>query len=135
MFTEGIDRWWPRTHHIGTAGMAVAILEPRPGGRWYEVGVDGPTCEWGLVLEWEPPRHVALSWHLDGEFRYDEGRAEASRVDVRFEPTGEAATRVTLTHSGLEAHGSTWELLPERIGRGWPTLLRLFQDATHGSVT
>ncbi|MGH2467266.1 MAG: hypothetical protein ACRDGL_06010, partial [Candidatus Limnocylindrales bacterium] len=41
VFTEGIDTWWPRDHRIGRAEMAQAILEPRVGGRWYELSVDG----------------------------------------------------------------------------------------------
>jgi uncharacterized protein YndB with AHSA1/START domain len=130
VFTDGIDRWWPRTHHIGDVPMAVVILESRAGGRWYEVGVDGSTCEWGLVLEWAPPSHLAMSWHLDGEFRYQADASMASRVDVRFEPNGDGGTRVTLTHSGLDAHGDTWRRLRDQIATGWPTLLGRYRGFT-----
>jgi hypothetical protein len=34
-FTEGFDSWWPRTHSIGAETLQVAVLEPRPGGRWF----------------------------------------------------------------------------------------------------
>ncbi len=37
VFTERIVSWWPREHHIGTVEMAVAIVEPHTGGRWYEL--------------------------------------------------------------------------------------------------
>ena len=126
VFTEGIDSWWPRDHHIGAVDMAAAILEPRTGGRWYELGVDGSECEWGIVLAWDPPGHLALSWHLDGDFRYVPGAELASRVDVHFEATGEHMTRVTLEHSGLDRHGPTWRRLREGITRGWPADLRRF---------
>jgi hypothetical protein len=125
-FTAGLDSWWPRTHHIGKAEMAVAVLEPRAGGRWYELGVDGSTCEWGVVLAWEPPAHVAMSWHLDGDFKFEADRAHSSRVDVFFEALGPRLTRVTLIHSGLDRHGETWTRLRESISSGWPTILRLF---------
>jgi hypothetical protein len=115
--------------------MAVAILEPRIGGRWYELGVDGSECEWGMVLAWDPPRHVAVSWHLNGEFRFDPSRERASRVDVHFEPRGADRTRVILEHSGLDHHGETWRLLRDRISRGWPTNLRLFGDAIDAGWT
>ena len=49
-FTRRFDAWWPRSHHIGRADMDEAIVEPREGGRWYERGTDGSTCEWGEVL-------------------------------------------------------------------------------------
>jgi uncharacterized protein YndB with AHSA1/START domain len=135
VFTEGFDSWWPRDHHIGRVDMAVAILEPRVGGRWYELGVDGSECEWGMVLAWDPPRHVAVSWHLDGEFRFDPRRERASRVDIRFEPRGSVRTQVILEHSGLDRHGDTWPLLRERISRGWPTDLRLLGAAIEASWT
>jgi uncharacterized protein YndB with AHSA1/START domain len=133
VFTEGFDSWWPRDHHIGRAEMAVAILEPRVGGRWYELGVDGTECEWGMVLAWDPPRHVAVSWHLDGEFRFDPGRERASRVDIHFERRDADRTRVILVHSGLDRHGDTWHLLRDRISRGWPTDLRRFRDAVEAA--
>ncbi len=129
VFTEGIDSWWPRNHHIGEVAMAAAILEPRAGGRWYELGVDGSECDWGVVLVWDPPRHLALSWHLDGEFRRDADDSHASRVDIHFEARGERATWVVLEHSGLDRHGSTWRTLREGISRGWPADLLLFKDA------
>jgi uncharacterized protein YndB with AHSA1/START domain len=129
VFTLGIDTWWPRDHHIGRVEMAAAILEPRAGGRWYEIGVDGSTCEWGLVLAWDPPHHVAVSWHLDGDFRYDPDQATASRVDVYFERIDSRTTTVTLEHSGLDRHGEGWKRLRDAISRGWPTDLRLFAGA------
>jgi uncharacterized protein YndB with AHSA1/START domain len=132
VFTEQFDSWWPRDHHIGRAEMAVAIMEPRAGGRWYELGIDGSQCEWGVVLAWDPPSHIALSWHLDGEFRFDPDRARASRVDVHFEPRGADRTLVSLEHSGLDRHGDTWHLLRDRISRGWPTDLRRFRNAVEG---
>src|SRR5690349_19494754 len=95
---SGIDSWWPRDHRVGPVEMASAVLEPRAGGRWYEVGVDGTTIDWGLVLAWDPPRHVAMSWHLDGDFRHDADRNAASRVDVFFEAVDPTSTTVTLVH-------------------------------------
>jgi len=129
VFTDGLDTWWPREHHIGTAEMAVAILEPRAGGRWYELGVDGSECEWGLVLAWDPPSHLALSWHLDGDFRHDPEGDRASRVDVRFLAVADDITEVALEHSGLDRHGPTWTRLRDRISRGWPADLERFARA------
>jgi hypothetical protein len=54
VFTAGIDRWWPREHHIGKSPLKRAVLEERPEGRWYSVCEDGSECDIGRVLSWEP---------------------------------------------------------------------------------
>jgi uncharacterized protein YndB with AHSA1/START domain len=134
VFTEGFDSWWPRGHHIGTAEMAEARLEPGVGGRWHERGVDGSECEWGRVLAWDPPRHVAMSWHLDGAFRYDPDPDKASRVDVRFIAESAGLTRVELEHSGLDRHGSAWTEVRDGISSegGWRDLLAQFARTARG---
>jgi uncharacterized protein YndB with AHSA1/START domain len=132
VFTEGFDTWWPRTHHIGTPDMAEAVLEQRLDGRWYERGVDGSECEWGRVLAWDPPNHIAVSWHLNAEYKYDPDPETASRVDIRFFAEDDDRTRVELEHSALDRHGADWAKLRTGISSeegGWPTILAGFADA------
>ncbi len=55
VFTEKMGAWWPLAYYkIGKANAVDAVIEPRAGGRWYERGDDGSTCQWGSVLAWEP---------------------------------------------------------------------------------
>ncbi len=133
VFTDGFDTWWPRSHHIGTAEMAQAILEPRRDGRWFERGVDGSECEWGRVLAWDSPRHVAVSWNIDGDFTL---QAKASRVDVRFTARDGTTTEVELEHSGLDRHGLGWEKLYDGVSSpgGWGDLLERFAQAVTMSI-
>jgi uncharacterized protein YndB with AHSA1/START domain len=136
LFTEHFDAWWPRGHHIGAADLQRGVIEPFVGGRWYEVGVDGSTCEWGRVLVWEPPARLVLSWHLDGTWSYNPDPKRASEVEVRFEPLPDGSTTVTLEHRGLErmvgAAGARGALGSEG---GWPGIVagfaRLASVATH----
>jgi len=130
VFTSGFDTWWPRSHHIGGADMQEAIIEPRTGGRWFEKDVDGSECNWGEVLAWDPPRHVALSWHLNPEWQYDPDPARASRIDVHFTSLGPASTRVELMHSAIDHHGPNWQQVRDGVSSegGWPSLLQLFAD-------
>jgi uncharacterized protein YndB with AHSA1/START domain len=137
VFTEGMTSWWPPEHHIGEAPMLAAILEPRVGGRWYEFGTDGSECEWGVVLAFDPPNHVAVSWHLDGDFhRFDPDMQRASRVDVRFRAQDDGTTLVELEHSGLDHHGPSWRRLRDRISSpgGWSETLRRFAAVTAGGT-
>ena len=50
VFTARLGTWWPKEYSIGQSAMSDFILEPRVGGRWYEVGVDGKQCDTGRVI-------------------------------------------------------------------------------------
>src|SRR3984957_6109844 len=41
VFTEEMDSWWPRTHHIGGSPMKRVVVEPRAGGASYTKHKDG----------------------------------------------------------------------------------------------
>ena len=71
MFTGGFNGWWPRSHHIGKAEMAEAVIEEREGGRWYERGVDGSECDWGNVSSGIRRRASCSRWQLSSEWAYD----------------------------------------------------------------
>lgn len=108
LFTEGYNTWWPG-HHIGTAQMAEAVLEPRTGGRYYERDVDGTECEWGKVLVCEPPRRIVVAWQIneiDGKWDYDPDLSHASEFEVNFVPLPDGQTRVDLEHRNFERHGA-----------------------------
>jgi uncharacterized protein YndB with AHSA1/START domain len=130
VFTAQLGRWWPKDYHIGAAEMADFVLEPKAGGRWYEVGVDGTECATGRVTAFEPPDRLALAWHLDGDWRYDPDPAHASEVEVRFIAQGPAHTRVELEHRGFERHGAGAAAVHGSVGgpRGWSYCLERFAE-------
>lgn len=131
VFTAGIGRWWPKSHHIGAADLDALVIEPREGGRWYERGVDGSECEVGKVLVWDPPARLVLVWQLTPEFKYDPNLI--TEVEVQFIAEGAGATRVELEHRNLERMGDHADAMREKIDGpgGWGDLLQLFaQSAT-----
>jgi uncharacterized protein YndB with AHSA1/START domain len=104
IFTNGMHQWWPREHSLNPAAERIAVVaEPFEGGRWFERAADGSECEWGRVLVWSPPQRVVFAWQLDHTFKFNP--AFVTEVEVRFEPAGENATRVTLEHRNLERYG------------------------------
>lgn len=108
VFTENMGTWWPLAHYkIGKAPAVDAVLEPRVGGRWYERGDDGSTCQWGSVLVWEPPSRLVLSWDITADWQYDP--ALKTEVEVRFVVEGPARTRVELEHRHLDRYGDKRE--------------------------
>jgi len=120
--------WWPATHHIGKEAFAEVVVEPRAGGRWFERAADGAECEWGRVVTWEPPKHVAFSWHLQSDWKFDPDPEKASEVEIRFFAEGAGKTRVELEHRGLERHGAGWEQLRTGVDSpdGWTLVLENF---------
>ena len=105
VFTEQMGVWWPlAVYKIGKANAVDAIIEPWVGGRWYERGEDGSTCNWGSVLSWEPPSRLVLSWDINADWQYDpELKTE---IEVHFVAVDEDATRVELEHRKLDRYGA-----------------------------
>jgi uncharacterized protein YndB with AHSA1/START domain len=117
VWTSRIGQWWPRDHTVsGDADMTV-VLEGRPGGRIFERRSDGREHDWGEVTVWEPPSRLVYAWHLKRE------RAEATEVEIRFLPAGEASTRVEIEHRGWEQLGAEAEVSRDGNRAGWSTLL------------
>jgi uncharacterized protein YndB with AHSA1/START domain len=127
VFTEGFDRWWPRTHHIGKSELARAVIEPRVGGRWYEVCVDGSECDWGDVLAWEPPHRLLLAWRLNAEWDYEPDLL--TEVEVRFVALADGQTRVDFEHRGFERMGAGGEAARAGVDSpsGWGAILAEFK--------
>ena len=128
VFTSGIGRWWPKSHKIGPADLDKPVIEPRAGGRWYELDTDGTQCEIGKVVTWEPPARIVLTWQLNAQFKFDPGLV--TEVEVQFTPEG-SGTRVDLEHRHLERLGDTAEALREAVDSpgGWSGLLQLYAEA------
>jgi uncharacterized protein YndB with AHSA1/START domain len=103
VFTDGLDRWWPREHHIGKAPMKSAVMEPRAGGRWYEIGEDGSECNWGKVLVWDPPGRLVLAWQITAQWQFD--ASFLTEVEVTFAAETDNRTKVVIEHRNLERFG------------------------------
>ena len=104
VFTEQMATWWPLAmYKIGKAAAVDAVIDPRVGGRWYERGDDGTTCDWGRVLAWEPHARLVLTWDITADWQYDP--ALQTEIEVRFIAEGEASTRVELEHRRLDRYG------------------------------
>lgn len=127
VFTDGIDRWWPKTHTVGETPLKRAVVEPREGGRWYGLSEAGVEDLWGHVLTWDPPSRLVLSWNVNGRFRPDP--SVHTEVELVFTDLGDGTTRVDFEHRGLENLGEGGDDARLRMDGGWALILGGFQTA------
>jgi DNA-binding transcriptional ArsR family regulator/uncharacterized protein YndB with AHSA1/START domain len=110
--------WWPvATHHIAHPAGETVVLEPYPGGRWYERGADGTETDWGRVIAFEPPRRILLSWQVSPEWEYEPDPARASEIEVTFIAETQRRTRIVLAHRHIERYGGAAEHMREVLDR------------------
>jgi uncharacterized protein YndB with AHSA1/START domain len=135
VFTQQLKTWWPlAVYKIGNTNAVDAIMEPHVGGRWYERGDDGSTCDWGRVLVWEPPSRLVLSWDINADFQYTPGLN--TEIEVRFIAEGERATRVELEHRRLDRFGDRRDQMREIFDKSgdWGQLLLSFASAAEKAI-
>jgi uncharacterized protein YndB with AHSA1/START domain len=129
VFTEQMASWWPLAmYKIGKANAVDAVMEPRVGGRWYERGDDGSTCDWGRVLVWQPPSRLILSWDVSADWQYDPDLQ--TEIEVRFIAEGSARTRVELEHRRLDRYGDRRDEMRTIFDKtgDWGRLLAAFAE-------
>jgi uncharacterized protein YndB with AHSA1/START domain len=127
VFTEKMGTWWPLDQYkIGKAKAVDAVIEPRVGGRWYERGDDGSTCDWGRVLSWEPHTRLVLSWEISADWQHDADLK--TEVEVRFIADGKNGTRLELEHRHLDVYGARRDEMRGIFDSdmGWKGLLEAF---------
>jgi DNA-binding transcriptional ArsR family regulator/uncharacterized protein YndB with AHSA1/START domain len=127
VFTERIATWWPLHQHSIGAGLegrtAVdCVIEPRVGGRIYEVLENGTQLDWGRVVTWQPGRLLELDWNPSLTQR------PYTHVEIRFKATGDGTCRIDVTHHGWEVLEQPGEAR-ESYDAGWPVTLQLLRAA------
>jgi uncharacterized protein YndB with AHSA1/START domain len=134
VFTEKMTSWWPLEHYkIGKAKAVEAIIEPHVGGRWYERGEDGSTCDWGRVLVWEPGSRLVLTWDINADWQHDPNLK--TEVEVRFIADGKERTRIELEHRRLDRFGERRDQMRRLFDQegDWGKLLAMFARVAEGS--
>lgn len=124
VFTEKMDHWWPRTHHVGTCAMLELVLEAKPGGRWYSRHEDGSEVNVGYVLTYQPYDLFTLAWQINGDFKYDPELV--TEVEVQFIAEGPKRTVVKFEHKDLQKLGNGKAV--ESMDEGWGQIMALYQQ-------
>ncbi len=131
IFASGMSRWWPPTHTTLKAPFKAYVVEPRPGGRWYQIGTDGSESDTGSVRVWEPPSRLVLVWRLDAQWQYDPDLD--TEVEVNFIPDG-TGTKVELEHRYIERMGEAASAAHAAVdsANGWSGILEDYRKHAEG---
>jgi uncharacterized protein YndB with AHSA1/START domain len=120
IFTAKFQEWWPlRTHSVGGSEAVGAVFGEGVGAPIVETLADGTTSVWGTITDWEPPHHLACTWHAGTP------EAEATRVEVTFTPDVPGSTVVQLIHSGWE-HRPDGAAARDGYDSGWEPVIGSF---------
>ncbi len=125
VFTQKMDGWWPRTHHVGKCPMQEMVLEAGKDGRWFTRHEDGSEVNIGKVLVWKPYDLLVLSWQIDANFQYDS--QIITEVEVKFIADGANSTRVLMEHKNLHRLGEGGKAI-ESMDDGWSMILNVFKN-------
>lgn len=113
IFTERLSSWWPhKTHSLSKGGAASVVMEPRVGGKLYEVSDAGERQEWGTIVSWDPPRGFVTTWHPGMDPN------KPTEVELRFTAVAEG-TRVDLEHRNWEKMGPKAVENRDGYDKGW----------------
>lgn len=131
VFTQRFDAIKPRDHNLMGVDIAETVLEPWPGGRMYDRGVDGTMCQWGRVSMVEAPHRLVFSWDISPRWQVQDDPDLASEVECTFAPAGDTRTHLVLEHRGLDRHGEGWQDMRSAVAseHGWPIYLANFRSA------
>lgn len=116
LFTEHAGEWWPEDRRHTRDAASGIVLEPAPGGRFYERARDGREVELGVVRVFEPDERLVLDWYPGT------GPAAPTQVEVRFEPVREG-TRVIVLHTEGPAGEELYRRRVEAYDRSWDLVL------------
>lgn len=91
-----------------------AVVEPRERGRWEVRSEVAELAVLGRVLTIQAPTHLRLEWRWEGE-------EHATDAELTLEPAADAATRVTVRHTGFlsseerQSHIEGWSNCLQRL--------------------
>lgn len=131
-FVHGIDRWWPKENTFGAQAAEAVVIEPEPGGVWYERDAAGTCTPWGDVLAVEPGQRLGLTWGIGPDrvpWQPEPDKARRSTLWISFESAGDGGTWVTVRHTDLARHGAHAQDMADAMASpyGWRNLLNAYK--------
>ena len=110
--TKNINKWWSDDYHIGEK-VKKFVLEPKLGGRMYEVWGEGEGTLWGTVTEIKKNQRLEVTGSI--------GMSGATLCKLGFdlEPRGKSECHFIFSHHGI---GAFEDGISDEYKSGWETI-------------
>jgi uncharacterized protein YndB with AHSA1/START domain len=130
MFVDHLQDWWPKEYTWSQQALKKIAIAPYINGHCFETGPFDFRCDWGRVIEFERPFHIAFSWQISPERIPLPDPEKASKVTVTFKTLEDKTVRVRLIHSGFEQYGTDWQEYARAMNseKGWPYILEKYRQ-------
>ena len=128
-FTADLGEWWPPEFTWSQNTLEDIGMDCEEGGACFEIGPHGFRCDWGRVIQWDPPERVVLTWQISPERQPEPDPAKSSEVVVRFRPADNGSSQVVLEHAGFQRHGDRADEYRAGMEKGWGYLLDRYAAA------
>jgi len=131
VFVDELERWWPREFTLGRECVDKLGIQPRYGGRFFEMLKDGTRTTFGTVLAFERPSHVVFSWQMRADRAPEASEGTSSRVDVRFVDREPGTSEILVVHRDFFRHGEDFEAYRNQMAgkKGWPAIIEAYVRA------
>ena len=129
IFVDRLQDWWPHEYTWSQQSLKKITIAPYVNGHCFETGPFDFRCDWGRVLEFERPFHIAFSWQINPARVPEPDPDKASKVTVTFKTLEDKTVRVRLIHSGFDKHGPDWEEYARAMNseKGWAYILEKYR--------
>ena len=130
IFVDHLQDWWPREYTWSQQALKRMTIAPYINGHCFETGPYDFRCDWGRVLEFERPFHIAFSWQINPARVPVPDSDKASKVTVMFKTLEDKTVRVRLIHSSFDKHGPEWEEYARAMNseKGWAFILEKYRQ-------
>ena len=132
-FAVRFGDWWPRDCTFSKKLLSGMYLGQAVDEWCYEQGPHGFRCDWGRILEWNPPHLVTFTWQIGPKSILQPDPDQSTEIGVQFSEFVPGKSRVKLTHKFFERHGADGAAYRADMASeyGWPLLLRMFAVVAH----
>lgn len=130
-FVNHFSSWWPKEYTWSQDALTSIGITPKQNGLCYEKGPYNFRCDWGRVIEFEPPNKIIFTWQISPERVPVPDPEKASIVEIKFDEKNAWNTVISFVHRDFSRHGKSGGHYREVMdsAQGWSYILHQYEKA------